>query len=94
MAEVKAIGVLETKGFAPLIEGADAAVKAASVDVVEWRQVGSGFLSFIVEGEVSAVRSAIDAGRETASKVGEEALIAGDLVKYMGKAFRKIKDKR
>ena len=77
MAEVKAIGILETKGFAPLIEGADAAVKAASVDVVEWRQVGSGFLSFIVEGEVSAVRSAIDAGRESASKVGE---VISDLV--------------
>ena len=77
MAEVKAIGVLETKGFAPLIEGADAAVKAASVDVVEWRQVGSGLVSFIIEGEVSAVRSAIDVARESASKVGE---VISDLV--------------
>ena len=77
MAEVKAIGVLETKGFVPLIEGADAAVKAASVDVVEWRQVGSGYLSFTIEGEVSAVRSAIDAARESASKVGE---VISDLV--------------
>ena len=71
MANIKAIGVLETRGFAPLIEGADAAVKAASVDVIEWRQVGSGFVSFVIEGEVSAVRSAIDAGRESALKVGE-----------------------
>jgi ethanolamine utilization protein EutM len=63
MAEIKAIGVLETKGFTPLIEGADAAVKAANVDVVEWRQVGSGYVSFVVEGEVSAVRSAIDTAR-------------------------------
>jgi ethanolamine utilization protein EutM len=71
MAEVKAIGILETNGFVPLIEGADAAVKAASVDVVEWRKVGSGYVSFVVEGEVSAVRSAIDAARESASRVGE-----------------------
>ncbi|MBW1764702.1 MAG: BMC domain-containing protein [Deltaproteobacteria bacterium] len=71
MAEVKAIGILETNGFTPLIEGADAAVKAASVDVVEWRKVGSGYVSFVVEGEVSAVRSAIDAARESASRVGE-----------------------
>jgi microcompartment protein CcmL/EutN len=77
MAEVKAIGILETNGFAPLIEGADAAVKAASVDVVEWRQVGSGYVSFVVEGEVSAVRSAIDAARESATKVGE---VISDLV--------------
>ncbi len=77
MADVKAIGILETNGFVPLIEGADAAVKAASVDVVEWRQVGSGYVSFVVEGEVSAVRSAIDAARESASKVGE---VISDLV--------------
>ncbi len=77
MAEVKAIGILETNGFAPLIEGADAAVKAASVDVVEWRQVGSGYVSFVVEGEVSAVRSAIDAAKESAAKVGE---VVSDLV--------------
>lgn len=71
MAEVKSIGILETKGFVPLIEGADAAVKAANVDIVEWRQVGSGIVSLVVEGEVAAVRSAIEAAREAASKVGE-----------------------
>ena len=71
MADVKSIGVLETKGFVPLIEGADAAVKAANVDIVEWRQIGSGYVSFIVEGEVAAVRSAIESAREAAARVGE-----------------------
>lgn len=71
MAEVKAIGVFETRGFAPLIEGADAAVKSANVDLIEWRQVGSGYVSFVVEGEVAAVRSAIEAARSAAAPVGE-----------------------
>ena len=71
MPELKAIGVLETRGFVPLIDGADAAVKAASVELVEWRHVGSGYVSFTVEGDVAAVRTAIDAGREASSKVGE-----------------------
>lgn len=71
MAEVKAIGVVETTGFTPLIEGADAAVKAANVDLVEWRQIGSGLVSFVVEGEVAAVRSAIEAAHTSASAVGE-----------------------
>ncbi len=71
MAEIKSIGILETRGFAPLIEGADAAVKAANVDIVEWRQVGSGYVSIVIEGEVAAVRSAIDSAREAASRVGE-----------------------
>ena len=71
MAEMKAIGILETRGFVPLIDGADAAVKAASVEIVEWRQVGSGYVSYTIEGDVAAVRTAIDAGREAASRVGE-----------------------
>ena len=71
MAEIKSIGILETRGFTPLVEGADAAVKSANVDLVEWRQVGSGILSFVVEGEVAAVRSAIEAARTAASSVGE-----------------------
>lgn len=71
MAGRNAIGILETKGFAPLVLGADAAVKAANVELVEWRQIGSGYVSFVIEGDVAAVRSAIDAGNEAASKVGE-----------------------
>ncbi len=71
MADIKAIGVLETRGFVPLIEGADAAVKAAAVDIVEWRQVGSGYVSFTLEGEVAAVRSAMEAAASSAKKVGE-----------------------
>jgi len=71
MPEVKSIGILETRGFTPLIQGADAALKAANVDLIEWRQLGSGILSFIIEGEVAAVRAAIEAARVAGSSVGE-----------------------
>jgi ethanolamine utilization protein EutM len=71
MAVKSAIGILETRGFAPLVMGADAAVKAANVELVEWRQVGSGYVSFVIQGDVAAVRSAMDAGADAASKVGE-----------------------
>ncbi|MHB9012084.1 MAG: BMC domain-containing protein [Ignavibacteriaceae bacterium] len=71
MAVKNALGMLETKGFAPLIQGADTALKAANVDLVEWSQVGSGYVSFIVEGDVAAVRSAIESAADAASKIGE-----------------------
>jgi ethanolamine utilization protein EutM len=71
MAIKKAIGILETKGFAPLVQGADAALKSANVDLVEWRQVGSGYVSVVVEGDVAAVHSAIDAAAEAAGRIGE-----------------------
>ncbi|MBI9016151.1 MAG: BMC domain-containing protein [Phycisphaerae bacterium] len=68
---VKSIGIIETRGFTPLVRAADTAVKAASVDIVEWRQVGSGFVSLVIEGEVAAVRSAVDAAVNAACGVGE-----------------------
>lgn len=71
MATKNAIGILETKGIAPLIIGADAALKAANVELIEWRQIGSGYVSFVIEGDVAAVHSAIDAAINSASKVGE-----------------------
>ncbi|MBP1653749.1 MAG: putative ethanolamine utilization protein (EutM) [Bacteroidetes bacterium] len=71
MAVKNAIGILETRGFAPLVLGADAALKAANVELVEWRQVGSGYVSCILQGDVAAVRSAMDAGADAASKIGE-----------------------
>jgi ethanolamine utilization protein EutM len=71
MAVKSAIGILETRGFAPLVIGADAALKAANVEMVEWRQVGSGYVSFVIQGDVAAVRSAMDSGADAASKVGE-----------------------
>lgn len=71
MAVKSAIGILETRGFAPLVIGADAALKAANVEMVEWRQVGSGYVSFVIQGDVAAVRSAMDAGADSASKIGE-----------------------
>jgi ethanolamine utilization protein EutM len=71
MALKNAIGILETKGFAPLIHGADAALKSANVELIEWRQVGSGYVSFVVAGDVASVRSAIDAAANAASKIGD-----------------------
>ncbi|HLP17340.1 MAG TPA: BMC domain-containing protein [Bacteroidota bacterium] len=71
MANRNAIGILETKGFSALVQGADAALKSASVELVEWRQVGSGYVSFTVEGDVAAVRSSIEAGAEAAAAAGE-----------------------
>ena len=71
MANNNAIGIVETKGFTPLVVGVDAAIKAANVEMVEWRQVGSGYVSFVVEGDVAAVRAAVDAGVEAASRIGE-----------------------
>lgn len=91
MAIRNAIGILETKGFAPLVQGADAALKAANVDLVEWRQVGSGYVSFVIEGDVAAVRSAIETAADSASKIGQvmSQLIIPRPIEELDKSFSK-----
>ena len=49
----------------------DAGLKAADVECMGWYKVGSGMVSTVFRGDVAAVRTALDAGAESAGKVGE-----------------------
>lgn len=64
-------GFIETKGFIPIVEATDTAIKAAPVRVLEWQRVGSGFMAIVLEGDVGAVRNAVQAGAAAARAVGE-----------------------
>ncbi|MFP4430377.1 MAG: BMC domain-containing protein [Spirochaetota bacterium] len=66
-----ALGMIETRGFAAMVEAADAMVKAARVELVGFQQIGGGFVTAVVRGDVAAVRAAVDAGTVAAEKVGE-----------------------
>ena len=66
-----AIGLIETKGLTGLIEASDAMVKAANVELVRSVQIGGGFVTTIVKGDVGSVRAAVDAGAAAARSVGE-----------------------
>ena len=67
----QAIGMIETKGLIAAVEALDAALKAADVKFVRHDKVGSGFVSVVVQGDVAAVKAAVDAGAEAARRVGE-----------------------
>ena len=69
MAE--ALGMIETRSFPATVEAADAMVKAAKVELVNYEKTGGGFTSVIVRGDVAAVKAACDAGQIAASRVGE-----------------------
>ncbi|MCA9093590.1 MAG: BMC domain-containing protein [Planctomycetaceae bacterium] len=68
---IEALGMIETKGFVCLIEGVDAMLKAANVQMVGWEKVGSGLVTAFVSGDVAAVKAAVDAGASAAGKIGE-----------------------
>ncbi len=69
MAE--ALGMIEARGFAAMVEAADAMVKAAKVELVSYEKTGGGYVTAIVRGDVAAVKAAVDAGVRNAEKVGE-----------------------
>lgn len=66
-----ALGLVETRGLIGSIEAADTMVKAANVQLVGYEQVGGGYVTVMVRGDVGAVKAATDAGAEAAARVGE-----------------------
>ncbi len=70
--ELESLGIIESFSVASLIEGADAAVKAAKVQLIEIRLAmalgGKAFCT--LTGEVAAVRSAVDAGAQIIADKG------------------------
>ncbi|AYY82090.1 MULTISPECIES: BMC domain-containing protein [Proteus] len=74
---MNSLGVIETRGLTAAIQAADAACKAANVEIIGYRKVGSGLVSICFQGEISAVRTAIDHGVDV---VSQKELVIGSLV--------------
>ena len=68
---LEALGMIETRSFPAVVEAADAAVKAAKVELVTYEKTGGGYTTVIVRGDVAAVKAAVDAGQMAAGRVGE-----------------------
>ena len=68
---LEALGMIETRGLVAAIEAADAMVKAANVELIGTEKIGSGLVSVMVRGDVGAVKSAVEAGSNSASRLGE-----------------------
>jgi len=69
--QTDALGMIECRGFAAMVEASDAMVKAAKVDLVGYEKTGGGYVTAVVRGDVAAVRAATDAGQAAAARVGE-----------------------
>jgi microcompartment protein CcmL/EutN len=74
----EAIGLIETRGLVGLIEASDAMCKAANVSLVKTVEIGGGYVTVVVRGDVGSVRAAVDAGAAAAKAVGE--LVAAHVI--------------
>ncbi|MEN2256594.1 BMC domain-containing protein [Paraclostridium benzoelyticum] len=67
---MNALGLVETIGYIAAIEALDVCLKSASVEVVGIQKVGQGIVTIEVSGDVGAVKSAVEAAKYAAEKVG------------------------
>ena len=67
----QALGMVETRRLTAAIEAADAMTKSAEVTLVGTEKIGSGLVTVMVRGDVGAVKAAVEAGSESAGRLGE-----------------------
>lgn len=72
MKSYEAIGLIETFGLVYVLEAADAMCKAADVELIGYENVASGYISVLVQGDVGACRTAVDAGVKAVEAMGTE----------------------
>lgn len=68
---MNALGMVETRGLVASIEAADAMIKTAAVKLIGQEEIGGGYITIYVRGEIGAVRAAVDAGAAAAKQAGE-----------------------
>ena len=65
----KAYGFIEITGVVAAMDALDIMCKAANVELATWeRKLGGRLVTLVIEGDVSAVRQAVEAGSTQALK--------------------------
>lgn len=67
---MNALGMIETYGYLAAVEALDSALKAANVSLVDVVRVKGGLVTVLIEGDVGAVKAAVDASAAATGRVG------------------------
>ncbi|MBQ2295015.1 MAG: BMC domain-containing protein [Spirochaetales bacterium] len=74
---MKSLGFVEVQSVAAAVDCLDIMCKAAAVDFVTWeRKLGGRLVTVIVEGQLSAVKAAVEATETAIIKPSATAVIA------------------
>ncbi len=68
---LQALGMIETVGLPAAIAAADAATKAANVQVLGYDLATGGLVTVKLRGDVGAVQAAVQAGAQVGAQVGQ-----------------------
>ena len=67
----EALGLIETTGMVPALEGADKMLKSAAVELIAYENIGSTLVTIMVKGDVAAVKASVEAGAAAAKEIGK-----------------------
>lgn len=81
-------GYIETLGYVTSIVAADAALKAANVILTNHYFVTGGIVTVELNGDVAAVRAAVEAGSEMAKQLG--GFLSNNVIARIDKETKKI----
>ena len=79
MKTTDAIGLLETQGLVAAIHATDDMLKSSNVTLVGKEKIGAAYVTIIIRGDVAAVQTAIETGKQTVQRLGGK-LILGDVI--------------
>jgi microcompartment protein CcmL/EutN len=71
-----AIGLLETQGLVAALHATDEMLKGAAVTLVGKEKIGAAYVTIIIRGDVAAVQSAIENGKQTVERLGGKLIMA------------------
>lgn len=76
MATTEALGLLETQGLVAALHATDDMLKASNVKLAGKEKIGAAYVTIMVRGDVAAVQTAIEVGRQTVERLGGKLILA------------------
>ena len=74
-----ALGFIETQGLVAALHATDEMLKSSAVELVGKEKIGAAYVTIVVRGDVAAVQTAIEAGKQTVGRL-EGKLIMADVI--------------
>lgn len=76
MKTTDALGLMETQGLVAALHATDDMLKASNVTLVGKEKIGAAYVTIMIRGDVAAVQTAIETGKQTVERMGGKLIMA------------------
>lgn len=76
MSTTNALGLLETQGLVAALHATDDMLKSSNVTIAGKEKIGAAYVTIMIRGDVAAVQTAIEVGKQTVERLGGKLIMA------------------